>query len=554
MIHENIELTGSLEISGSFIIPLGGDSDRESSPITGSLFYNTASRRLETYNGNTWVTQSAGSGGGGGGGVTFNGETEYLVVAGGGAGGFRTTSKPFYMGGGGAGGLLTGSLTLTSGSTYTVTVGAGGAAYAGSSTFGNGSSGGDSSVAGTGITTVTSTGGGYGSTIDHPVSDAAVSGQDGADGGSGGGATGWDSTASTGGSGTTGQGNDGGDGVAGANAAGAGGGGAGGSGTNNSGVAGRDAGDGGPGVQSDITGTNTYYAAGARGGRGYSGGNGAEGADGTGYRGVANSGDGGLPQDTTAGESGVIILAYDSSSAQGAGGISGDAGNARRYHQFNSSDSFVIGAVGDFDVVTDGLLVNVDAGDFSSRGTSTWSDLTGSNNGSVSGATLGANWYYDFDGSNDYISFSTFPNGADYKAFEIWINPDSYSNFAFQHGNGQSVENYLRFLSTDDIQLRMRNQTITVSGYSTNTWYHIVGQLDGSNFPNIWIDGTEVSTGTTAATATFSDETVNLGRRLNTGFSNVFWNGQIAQFRIYQNTLTDAQIAQNYNATKTNFV
>ena len=44
----------------------------------------------------------------------------YLVVAGGGGGGGNN-------GGGGAGGFLTGSVTLTSGVNYTITVGAGGA-------------------------------------------------------------------------------------------------------------------------------------------------------------------------------------------------------------------------------------------------------------------------------------------------------------------------------------------------------------------------------------------------------------------------------------------
>jgi hypothetical protein len=45
-----------------------------------------------------------------------------LIVAGGGGGGYGTTG-----GGGGAGGLLEGSISLASGNSYTVTVGAGGA-------------------------------------------------------------------------------------------------------------------------------------------------------------------------------------------------------------------------------------------------------------------------------------------------------------------------------------------------------------------------------------------------------------------------------------------
>lgn len=53
---------------------------------------------------------------------------EYLVVAGGGGGG----GGSFYgSGGGGAGGLLTGMVPVVAGTSYTVTVGAGGAGAAG---------------------------------------------------------------------------------------------------------------------------------------------------------------------------------------------------------------------------------------------------------------------------------------------------------------------------------------------------------------------------------------------------------------------------------------
>jgi hypothetical protein len=51
MIHENIELTGSLDISGSFIVPYGTTSQRPSSPISGSLFYDTDENILFVYEG-----------------------------------------------------------------------------------------------------------------------------------------------------------------------------------------------------------------------------------------------------------------------------------------------------------------------------------------------------------------------------------------------------------------------------------------------------------------------------------------------------------------------
>ena len=79
---------------------------------------------------------------------------EYLVVAGGGGGGSdNRTSGHYNGGGGGAGGMLTGTLAVATGISYTVTIGGGGAGS--SSTSG---SPGSNSV----FSSITSTGGGYG--------------------------------------------------------------------------------------------------------------------------------------------------------------------------------------------------------------------------------------------------------------------------------------------------------------------------------------------------------------------------------------------------------
>lgn len=80
----------------------------------------------------------------------WSGEMEYLIVAGGGAGGGGHNGA-----GGGAGGVRLGRLNLPPG-TYSVTVGAGG-----TGNKGQGSCGGDSSIAG-GSVKLTATGGGYG--------------------------------------------------------------------------------------------------------------------------------------------------------------------------------------------------------------------------------------------------------------------------------------------------------------------------------------------------------------------------------------------------------
>ncbi len=98
-------------------LPTWNTAGRPTGISTGYTGYNTTTAQIEVYNAtyNTWNTAGTP-------GNTYS--VEYLVVAGGGSGGY---GGPGGAGGGGAGGMLTGTSTLTSGVTYTATVGGGGA-------------------------------------------------------------------------------------------------------------------------------------------------------------------------------------------------------------------------------------------------------------------------------------------------------------------------------------------------------------------------------------------------------------------------------------------
>ena len=157
--------------TGYFDLPAGTTAQRPASPVNGMVRYNTTTSQLEAYQNSIWVNYAA----------TYS--VSYLVVAGGGGGGIAG-------GGAGAGGLLTGSSPLLSGTSYTVTVGAGG-----TGTNNYTSTSGSNSV----LSTITAIGGGRGS----QSAEAGVAG--GSGGGGGAGAPGF-----AGGAGTAGQGNNGG--------------------------------------------------------------------------------------------------------------------------------------------------------------------------------------------------------------------------------------------------------------------------------------------------------------------------------------------------------
>ena len=350
MRYHDIQLTGSLSVTGSLSIP-NHPNTGSATALTGSIYHDTTDGIIRVYNGTQWQVvgeQTASAAGGGAAGST---DIEYLLIAGGGGGG------AYDGGGGGAGGYLSSSISsVTSGSSFTVTVGSGGAGQVTSTQSQGGS---DSSIAGATISTITAVGGGKGGGYTGAFYGAS-------NGGSGGGGT--YAVITTGGSGTVGQGNDGGDGDGGTNAGGGGG----------AGSAGGDAtssvgGSGGSGLSSTINGTSVARAGGG-GGAGYpaGGGSAGSGADGggnggansAGTAGTANTGGGGGGSQDTAsppnnaggsGGSGVAIFAYPTSSASGIGGIKTTRSDGYMVHTFNSSGTLSIAGAGE-QTLANGML------------------------------------------------------------------------------------------------------------------------------------------------------------------------------------------------------
>jgi hypothetical protein len=263
-------------------------------------------------------------------GVTNTLSVEFLLVGGGGGGGGGTNLSESGGGGGGAGGFVTGS-GIIGRTTYTVKVGAGGAAgtvnlRAGAGTmssFINGANG----------------GGGGGSTN---------SAQDGQNGGSGGGSY---SNASSPGTGISGEGNNGGNG--GTQSGGGGGGSAGVGGNGSVGTGGA----GGTATSNNYNGSATNYSGGGGGGGGTTGGTAGSGGGNGGGNDTAGSaatdnlgGGGGGGGDNTsggAGGSGRVIIRYLTADAAGftistTGTVTTDTDGSYTYHQYDSTGTLVV--------------------------------------------------------------------------------------------------------------------------------------------------------------------------------------------------------------------
>ena len=347
MIFQGVDVSGSFDITGSFIAPKGAAFPLTASSVQGDMFFHTTFDTLYVFtDSGSWtpigdITASTPP-------PQFSTNIEYLVAAGGGGGGS--------YGGGGAGGYLSSSInSVTSGSTYTITLGAGGAG-SGNVYEDGGNAGSNSTIAGSTISTITTIGGGLGG--DNNEIPAG-------DGGSGGGGSDGPTDAS-GGSGTVGQGNDGGDGsYSDPHYMGGGGGGAGAAGGDGISTGTRTSGAGGAGLASKITGQARFRAGGGGGvrfnttgtigaGGAGGGGNGGTWSGGTSAissatAGTANSGSGGGAGQN--GGKGVAIFAYDSGSFSGTGGIKSAREDGYVVHTFNSSGTLAIAGAGEKTII-----------------------------------------------------------------------------------------------------------------------------------------------------------------------------------------------------------
>jgi len=315
----------------------------------------------------------------------------YLVVAGGGAGG--AAGGVDGSGGGGAGGVLAGTFTPGA-SSYSITVGNGGASYNSSAINHNPANynGGNSIISGVALTTITAFGGGSASS-ESSISRAAQNG------GSGGGGGGHSGARGTGTAGPPRQGYDGGATTQPGDGGGGGAGAPGGNGNSANGVT--PARTGGIGVANDITGTSTYYGggggasgdprsgltAGGAGGLG-GGGSGANASSGSApTNGIANTGGGGggaagsspvgSVKPTGAGGSGVVIVRYFSdstaptitgpSSATGATSSQSVQENSTAVHTFTANESVtwsVSGTDSSFFAITSGGVLTITSRNF----------------------------------------------------------------------------------------------------------------------------------------------------------------------------------------------
>jgi len=223
-------------------------------------------------------------------------------------------------------------------------------------------------------------------------------------------------------------------------------------------------------------------------------------------------------------------------------------------------------AFGGPNIITDGLVLSLDAGNVKSypgSGT-TWYDKSGNgNNGTLTNGPTFATGSIVFDGVDDYVGVPDNTvldfTGSVNLTSEVWINFNQYKDISFVNakgdGGGQSTAyNYFFIGTSTSFYFRISNGVTTQNSPSigsttlpVNTWGHVVAVLDTTAI-RLYLNGIERGTATTRTI----DPKANNHPFLISSPSYAL-NGKIAMSKIYNRALTAQEVLQNYNATKTRF-
>ena len=222
------------------------------------------------------------------------------------------------------------------------------------------------------------------------------------------------------------------------------------------------------------------------------------------------------------------------------------------------------------DIVTDSLVLSLDAGDpasYPGSGT-TWTDLSGNgNNGTLSAAAIGTDipGVMDFNGSDEYISCNRAVE--DDFTLDIWFYPTANgdANFGptvYWYG-GSGLMDCETGGQTDDFGLVWYSNTIAFgvgnpdttyqsSALSLNVWHNVIcTRTKSSGVLAIYING--ISDGGGAHTNTASLDAMSTMYIGNDSGTRGYLTGNIAICRAYNKVLTQNEISQNFNAHRSRF-
>jgi hypothetical protein len=221
-------------------------------------------------------------------------------------------------------------------------------------------------------------------------------------------------------------------------------------------------------------------------------------------------------------------------------------------------------------IVTNGLVLNVDAGftpSYPTTGT-TWYDVSSSvNNGTlVNGPTFSSanSGSIVFDGTNDYCQLSQNIFNTSYPGvtFGAWVYLNGSIGGALiagvwnQTSEGDQAALFIfsngPFIAVSD-GVTGENGAGDSNTLNVNQWYYIAASWNSNRTYKYYQNGSLLGTGTQRGNGWNSSSTANFEIGGENNASIRYFNGRIACSQVYNRTLSDSEVLQNYNAQKSRF-
>lgn len=229
-------------------------------------------------------------------------------------------------------------------------------------------------------------------------------------------------------------------------------------------------------------------------------------------------------------------------------------------------------------IVTDGLVLYLDAANTRSyvSGSTVWNDLSRRSitNGSLVGVpTFNSNngGYFTFNGSSQYVNCGNtsleISANTTQITLEAWVFPVSFTSYGgiISRVGGVSPFGGWMLNVNSDGSVNKFDLAINISGswrtwvtgggtfgtsLTTNNWYHIVGTYNGSTM-EMYLNGVKYNSVSYPGSIQYTSVN-NLYVGLNGG--GTYFNGRVSQVKVYNRTLSSAEVLQNYNTTKSRFL
>jgi hypothetical protein len=219
-------------------------------------------------------------------------------------------------------------------------------------------------------------------------------------------------------------------------------------------------------------------------------------------------------------------------------------------------------------IVTNGLVQYLDAGYVNSYPTTgtTWTNVSGvsgatgtlTNGPTYSGGTI------NFDGTNDYVDCnSTVIDLNSSFTFASWVKtpPILSSNSAFRRliGRGDNNSSFTgEWAATsynsigDAFAFEIDDDSIKSGMYGTitlypNSWYYVVGVADRTKTLSLYVNGILDSTAPDNTSLNVNPPyNLYIGAQRGSNSPGFFLNGNLSVVQVYDRTLTQSEILQNY--------